>query len=112
MGLLRKNTVRQSDAAGAGGVRRPDELASYPALSEFLFSTVWDEDNSKRETGTVLLFADAAGLKVMVNDRDGGRVAFAVVDAEEGILDTLEAMLLSTSTDWRVAKQGGQQRRK
>ncbi len=107
MGLLRKNTVRGNNAGASAAVRYPDELGSCPALLEFLTSTVWDEDGSRRETGTLLFFADAAGLKVMMNDRDGSRVAFAVLDPSEGILESLEAMLLDTSTDWRPAKKFG-----
>jgi len=105
MGLLKRNTVSSRNGSGAGAVRPTDELSAYPALAEFLFSRVWDDTGDKREPGTVLLFADAAGLKLMLNDKDGARVAFAVVDATECILEAVEAMLLSEATDWRPAKK-------
>lgn len=105
MSLLKKQSkASMSDPKWTAD--QPTEFESYPASWEFLTMGVWEEDGSRRETGTVLLFADNGGLKLMLNDRDGAKVSFAVVDSAEGILGTLEALLLSAATDWRPAKKG------
>lgn len=104
MALLRKNTIRSTGSDPVNSLAQPDDFNGCPALWEFLTMTMWEEDGSKRETGTVLVFSDATGLKVMLNDRDSRKVAFAVVDAETGLLASLEGMLTSVTTDWRASK--------
>lgn len=103
--MLRKHTK-------AMVVNGPMDLASlgtqlqlYPALTEFLFRTVWEEDGSPRCPGTVLLFGDGAWLKAMFNDKDQSLVAFTTLEAQEDILGELDKAVLSTSTDWRAAKK-------
>lgn len=105
MALLKRNTVKGAAGASVAGTVLPDELSDYPAVREFLSMDRWEEDGSKRETGTLLLFVDAAGLKVMLNDKDGRRVSFGVVDAGDGLFCTIEAMLLNPSTKWLPSKE-------
>jgi hypothetical protein len=104
MGMLTKATVRPKGQA-APPLEMCKDLSEHPALREFLTMDVWDHDGSHRERGTVLLFADDVGLKAMLNDKDGSRVAFSVLSPQGAILDELEAMLLSEATDWRAAKK-------
>lgn len=103
--MLRKH-VRATVVSG------PMDLASlgtqlqlYPALTEFLFRSVWEEDGTPRCPGTVLLFGDGAWLKAMLNDKDQSMVAFVTLEAAEDILGELDRAVLSTSTDWRAAKK-------
>lgn len=109
MGLLQKYVRSQgAQAIGEGSNRcMPIDLEPHEALWEFLTRTVWEADGTRREPGTVLLFADPHGVKVMLNDKDGARVAFSVVDPSVGLLPHLEAMLLSSTTDWRDTRKGG-----
>lgn len=108
MGLLRKyNRVTGQSVQASESLHVPVDMAPYPATWEFISMMVWEEDGSARTPGTILLFADSAGVKVMLNDKDGSRVAFGVVDASEGVFASVEAMLLSTMTDWRQAHQNG-----
>lgn len=83
------------------------QMQLYPALAEFLFRTVWEEDGSSRVPGTALIFGDGAWVKVMLNDKDQGLVAFTTLEAQEDILGEIDAAILSTSTDWRKAKVFG-----
>jgi hypothetical protein len=111
MGWLRK-VVASSGGASPLAVGPWRESCGFGEVAwEFLTRTVWDEDGSKRETGTILLFADAGGLKAMLNDRDGSRVAFLTIGPEEAIQQAVEDALLSTGTDWRPAKKNTQGKR-
>jgi len=86
--------------------------ASHPALWEYLTLDAW-EDGSPRQTSTLSVFWGTNGLQSALNDRDGGRVAFASGDSLEALLAALEHGLQSDSLDWRKAYQGsGQKRRK
>jgi hypothetical protein len=104
MGLLKKHV----ENAGVPGDRyglaaQHPELTDYPFLVEFLTSTVWDEDRSPRVTGTVLIFADAGGLKAMLNDRDGSRVSFVLLDDQQGILEALENVFATVGAKWTAS---------
>lgn len=103
MGLLKKNAVPAKGARPEEAFSYPQDLREAPALWEFLTCTVWSEDGSPRVTGTVLLFADGSGLKAMLNDRDGSRVAFVLVTEGNGVVESLEAALLSNSTSWKAS---------
>jgi hypothetical protein len=105
MGLLRK--VRAAGTPGSPVGDAPYDFASGlgEATWEFLVRTCWDEDGSRRETGTILVFSDGPVVKAMLNDRDGSRVAFLTLAAEECLSDLLERALLSPATDWRAAKK-------
>lgn len=108
-----QRVVRESNASAGVAVRPlspPPWLEGRDALWEFLTLSRWDA-TTKREPGTLLIFADATGLKVMLNDKDVPRVAFAVLNAEEDVWEQLDRMLLSTQTDWRDSKKGGGQRK-
>lgn len=99
---------QQKAPAGAEGVPLAlicEELILYPALAEFLFLQVWEEDQAPRETGTVLMFSDGCHLKAMLNDRAQGLVAFLTLDPTEEVLVALDKAVLSTGTDWRPSKK-------
>lgn len=105
------STIRRAAKPAEGGKKSPDgadhiELGSmFPAVREFLFLRKWD-DGTARKPGTILLFVDDSGLKACLNDKDGLRTAFGVLNPSETILDALEAMLLADTTDWRDSDTG------
>lgn len=89
-----------------GGCPQWDEDTGLgEATWEFLNRTTWEEDQLRRETGTILVFADAGRVKVMLNDRDGARVAFLTLGPTADLLGAIEAALLSGETDWRPARK-------
>jgi len=86
--------------------------ATHPALWEYLTLDQW-EDGSSRQTSTLSVFFGSNGLQAALNDRDGGRVAFASGDSLERLLEALEHGLQSDSLDWRKSFQAsGQKKRK
>lgn len=107
MALLRRTV----DSAGPVGPREagpaPKALAGCQTLWEFLFSTVWPGTTELRETGTAKLFTDAGGLKVMFTDNAQSLCAFAVLKLDKPLLDQLDALLSSPTTDWRPVKVYG-----
>lgn len=80
------------------------QLQLYPALTEFMFRTTWEEDGEARVPGTVMLFGDGTFLKGMLNDKGQQLVAFVTLEASEDILGELDRHVVATSTDWRRAK--------
>jgi len=103
--LIKKHTIKGKVVDGKYELPQPTEFESYPATWEFLTMMVWEEDQSKRETGTILVFADGTGLKVMLNDRDRGSLAFATVKEPAGLLETVEAVLLDPEHEWKTPKK-------
>lgn len=112
MGVLRRVQKEGGSPGSMPAGMEHAELALFPAVREFLFSTRWDDTGDARVPGTVLLFADATGLKVCLNDKDGDRVAFAVLSPAETVLEALEGLLLSETTDWRAVRPRGGANRK
>lgn len=105
MGLLRRS-MRGQGQEEAGGCPPWDEDSGLgEATWEFLNRTAWEEDNARRETGTVLVFADGSRIKVMLNDRDGAKVAFLTLGPTADLLAAVEAALRSGETDWRAARR-------
>ena len=113
MALMRRNTVRQDGSAGQQfGMELPDEMQGCPTAWDFLTMTTWPDTKKPRALGSVLFFVDGAGLKCRLMDNDCEQCAFGVIDTSQGIWAGVEAMLLSTSTDWRAQAKGGQGKRK
>lgn len=103
--LIRRNTVSAGGPASLTNPPPPVTFKDAPALWEFLTATRWDEAGEPRVPGTVMLFYDDAGLKVMFNDKDGSCVAFSVLDGGCTLLKALEKALTSPTLDWRPAKK-------
>lgn len=105
MGLLRRQLTGKALTGEANQPPPAGPWVEYPALWEFLTFARWDGNGDAREPGTLMIFADAGRLKVMLNDKDAGMVAFAVVSAAEDVLRVCDAMVLEAATDWRAAKK-------
>jgi hypothetical protein len=104
MAMLKKHVAAGKGSPQQGKPVCSVEFESYPFLWEFLFLTVWDEDGSSRETGTVLLFCDGPHLKVMLNDKDSSRVAFSTLDPDVPCLEAIDAVIGAAGTDWRPSR--------
>jgi len=103
MGMLKRPVVRQPD--GLPSVPSDSPLArSYPALFAFLVETTWDDD-SPRETGTVMLLSGDGLVKLWIHDRDGtGRSAWFSGEALEDVLAAADDALATGSGEWRPDK--------
>jgi hypothetical protein len=84
-------------------------LKNYPALSEYMALSKW-EDGTERETATLLLFLERGRLTACVTDRDANRVAFVSSGSLESLLECLETGLQDSSLDWRERKGGGRRK--
>ena len=80
-------------------------LPGLESLTEFLFCPIWPEDGSKRDTGTIMLFADDGKLKAVITDRAQSLVAFFTISEPTLLWDELNEALLGDSLDWRVKKE-------
>jgi len=74
-----------------------------PGLWEFITEIEW-EAGVERVTGTILVFAEDLSIKLCLNDRDGGRVAFMTGQTLEDALENAEAALIEGGLDWRASK--------
>lgn len=75
----------------------------WPAIHEHLSLTEHDGGET-RATSSLTLFCEDGRLKVCLSDKDNGRMAFASADTFQGLLDLLEAGLVTGSMDWRVSR--------
>lgn len=105
MSLLRRFRGQASGEGGVPAGQYDPDSGLGKATWEFLTQTVWEEDGSPRQTGTVMLFADAGRLKAMLNDRDGSVVAFLTLSSEDDVLGAVDQALLDPDTDWRAARK-------
>jgi len=87
-------------------------MPGLDALCEFLFCPVWPEDGSKRETGTIMWFADDGRLKVVITDRAQSLVAFYTIEEPVLMLDELNAALADDKLDWRIKKEWNADKKK
>ena len=74
--------------------------SKFPALWEFMSHENFD-DGTARMTGSLSLFLDDGALKVALNDREEGYVAFVSGSSLEDVLGALEEGLTADSLDWR-----------
>jgi len=104
MAYVKKRDAGDFDNAGVA-VPPVDEAftKAHPALWEFLTLTRW-EDGSPRETGTLFIFVEDGGLKVAVNDREGGLVAFLTSKTFKGLLEAVEKGIREDRLDWRRSR--------
>jgi hypothetical protein len=82
-----------------------DEWAiDTPGLWEYL--TAWTyADGSQRVTSTLTVFLEEGMVKVCLNDRDKGRVAFVSGRTVTKTLEALEEGLQEGSLDWRAQRK-------
>jgi len=74
---------------------------AWPCLHEWMSADKW-EDGGPRATTTLFLFVDAGCLKVMLKDRDAGRVLFLSAASLDELLAGLEARLREGTGEWKV----------
>jgi hypothetical protein len=62
------------------------------------------EDGANRLPGSLILFVEDGVVKVCVNDRDSGSVAFATVPSLADVLYEVASLLASPTLEWRASK--------
>lgn len=72
----------------------------YPKLFAHMSETEW-EDKKPRKTSTLLLMIENGRWKAFFHDRDGKRGFWLSGEAWEWLLESLEAGVDSSSTEWR-----------
>ena len=75
----------------------------WPCLASWLGETSWD-DNTSRETGTMLFFIQDGVLKVCLNDRALNRSVFLSAPSLMCLIDACEAGLECDNLEWRKKK--------
>lgn len=88
--------------APTGGQTLRDEVFSgfYPKLFAHLSETAWD-DGKPRKSSTLLVMVENGRWKAFFHDRDGKRGFWLSGEAWEWLLESLEAAVDSSSTEWR-----------
>lgn len=111
MGFLKKPVPNGQAMRDGVSLLEGDWPRVYPALTEFLTVSRW-EDDSPRVPGSVTLFFDDHLWKLCLNDKDSGRISFVTADSPEGVLAAAERGLQASSLDWRAQRPpGGRGRR-
>lgn len=84
-------------------VQDPEMLKSHPNLYAFLTDTVWEDEKgiSHRELGSVIIWADQAGFRAKLLDRDGSRSALVLGTSWSKLIDACEAALQDVTTTWK-----------
>lgn len=77
----------------------------YPAVWEYLTADSFD-DGKPRQTSTVTLFVEGGLCKVVLRDREAQQALFASGETVEGVLASLEGMLVDALADWRMDRKG------
>jgi len=103
--LIRRQMIGGGHPAPHAPRPAPNVVEGCQTVWEFLARQWWSEDSKARVPGTILLFCDGDRLKVMLNDKDGGCVAFLTLDDGDDLLPRIELALEDPSTDWRVARE-------
>lgn len=98
--MRRPTTIPEGEVSALQFYQDSPWVQAYPHLFEFLVDTRW-EDGTERETGTLLLFAEAGRLKACLNDRALGRSVFLSAESLESLFSALQAGLADESLDWR-----------
>jgi hypothetical protein len=79
----------------------PDAVADvYPALAEFLTLTRW-EDQSPRDTGTMLICWGEGRWRAWLNDRDSQANSWLSGDTLADLLLSVESGLREGTLEWR-----------
>lgn len=90
------------EATPSVGQNLKDEVFEgfYPKLFAHLSEAVWD-DGKPRKTSTLLLLVENGRWKAFLHDRDGKRGFWLSGESWEWLLESLEAGVESSSTEWR-----------
>lgn len=81
----------------------------YPTLLDHLTQVEWS-DGSKRQTSSLLVFADGGVCKAMLRDREAALCLWVACETVSGVFGVLEAALCDPRAEWRVDRQqDGQQ---
>lgn len=94
--------VHVDDGRGPLAASDRDFYGKYPTLHDFLTLTGWG--GKGREAGSVTLFAQDGKFKAVVNDKDGGNIAFVSGDSVAGLLEAMDKGLKGGHLDWRANK--------
>lgn len=91
-----------NETAPSTGASLKDEVFEgfYPKLLSHLSETVW-EDGKQRKTSTMLLMVENGRWKAFFHDRDAKRGFWVTAESWEWLLESLEAAVESSSTEWR-----------
>lgn len=109
MGVLR----RVSPDVGGSFVRPTVDATVgtiFPALVEFLSATAWDEQ-TPRQTGTLLLCAQDGRWRLWLNDREHARSAWLSGETIEEVVTAAEQGLTLDSLEWRGDREQRKPRR-
>lgn len=79
-------------------------LEFYPGVQEFLTLTAW-EDGAVRQTGTLMLLAEAGLWKLWIHDRDGRRSVWISGQSVEVVTQKAEDIVQGGPADWRPDKK-------
>lgn len=90
------------EATPSSGQSLKDEVFEgfYPKLFAHLSETSWD-DGKPRKPSTLLLLVENGRWKAFLHDRDGKRGFWLSGESWEWLLESLEAGVDSSSTEWR-----------
>jgi hypothetical protein len=105
MSILRRASSSPVDTDGLIFWPGPEGSEAYPALHEFLLMDKWDDGN-ERVTGTIILFLDGNRIKLMLNDKDCGRVGVVSGRSVYECLEAADAALEDDAVDWRKSRDG------
>ena len=105
MSALKRRESSSSQAPVSGSFAgTADELVRWPAILEFVSAERWP-DGAMRTPGSLVVFVEQGRLKVCVNDKSQGLVAFVTAESLVGLLDAAEAILVSETGDWRATRK-------
>lgn len=82
-----------------------DWETQFPSLFGWMTDQV-GEDGEKRETGTLLLFAEAGKVKGCLSDRHAWFRAFVTAATLQRVLAEADEGLMRGTLDWRPIKDG------
>lgn len=101
--LRRRAGGGNGEGASARKLAASPLFEKLPALWEFLTAVEWKKGDP-RTTGTLTIFAEEGMIKVSVNDRDQGSVAFVSGKSLEEVLEGIEVGLVDDTLDWRASR--------
>jgi len=86
-------------------------VEQFPNLAEFMTCAVYD-DNARRESPTVTIWAQAGQWKASVKDRAEALVMWLSAEKLPELLQMLELFVLEAEAPWRVDEYGSDQKGK
>jgi hypothetical protein len=101
-----KKVLRAAGASPGSQVDDPGTLKKYPALLEYVASTVL-EDGTARTPAKMSLSIQEGRWCVCFQDLDNKRIAFLTGETLDKLLASLEKKLAEDTLEWRAAKTWG-----